>query len=107
MVTTALGETDLLDYYGRIIRAVKIPVIVQDASGYVGRPMPVATQARVMEEFGADRVFFKPEAVPLGPNFLSFATRPVAAPVSSKAAAESRWSTISAGASPVRCPVPI
>ena len=41
---------------------------MQDASGYVGRPLAIATQARLLEEFGDDRVLFKPEAAPLGPN---------------------------------------
>ena len=48
--------------------AVEIPLIVQDASGYVGRPLPVVLQARLLDEYGPQRVQFKPEAVPLGPN---------------------------------------
>ena len=59
--------SDVLRYYERIIRAVDIPVIVQDASGYVGRPMPVELLVRLLTEFG-DRVLFKPEAVPIGPR---------------------------------------
>jgi 4-hydroxy-tetrahydrodipicolinate synthase len=42
--------------------------VVQDASGYVGRPMSIAMQARLLDEFGADRVLFKPEATPIGPR---------------------------------------
>ena len=45
-----------------------IPLIVQDASGYVGRPLPIAMQAQLLDENGPDRVLFKPEAAPLGPN---------------------------------------
>ncbi|MEQ1850642.1 MAG: dihydrodipicolinate synthase family protein [Chthoniobacteraceae bacterium] len=67
-VAAAIGEAGLLSYYTRIIEAVRIPVIVQDASGYVGRPMPVAMQARLLDEFGADRVLYKPEASPIGPK---------------------------------------
>lgn len=67
-VSVAAGEAELLKYYRRIIEAVEIPVIVQDASGYVGRPMPAAMQARLLEEYGPERVLYKPEAVPLGPN---------------------------------------
>lgn len=66
-VSVALGEDELLRYYERIVRSVEIPVIVQDASGYVGRPMSIELQARVLQEFGS-RVKFKPEAVPLGPR---------------------------------------
>lgn len=65
-VSVALGEEQLLAYYRRIIEAVRIPVIVQDASGYVGRPLSIAMQARLLEEYGADRVQYKPEAAPIG-----------------------------------------
>jgi 4-hydroxy-tetrahydrodipicolinate synthase len=67
-VSTSLGESELLAYYTRIIRAIRIPVIVQDASGYVGKPMPIAMQAKLLEEFGPDRVLYKPEASPIGPK---------------------------------------
>ncbi|MDR3402565.1 MAG: dihydrodipicolinate synthase family protein [Chthoniobacter sp.] len=64
-VAVVLDEEAITDYYRRLIRAVKIPVIVQDASGYVGRPMSIEVQVRLMEEFGPERVQFKPEAPPL------------------------------------------
>ena len=67
-VAVAVGESELLGYYRRIIRSVRIPVIVQDASGYVGRPMPIDVQAGLLGEFGPGRVMFKPEAVPIGPR---------------------------------------
>jgi 4-hydroxy-tetrahydrodipicolinate synthase len=67
-VSVAAGVEELLRYYRRIVESINIPVVVQDASGYVGRPMPVAMQARLLEEYGPDRVLYKPEAVPLGPN---------------------------------------
>lgn len=66
-VSIALGEDELLRYYERIVQAVDIPVVVQDASGYVGRPMSIELQTRILREFG-ERVKFKPEAVPLGPR---------------------------------------
>ncbi len=66
-VSVPLDDDELLRYYERILRSVEIPVIVQDASGYVGRPMSIALQARVFQEFG-DRVMYKPEAAPLGPR---------------------------------------
>ena len=67
-VSIAVLEAELMRYYQRIIRAINIPVIVQDASGYVGRPMPIALQAKLLDEFGPDRVLFKPEATPIGPR---------------------------------------
>jgi len=66
-ISMALDDDQLLRYYERILGAVDLPVIVQDASGYVGRPMPIALQARILHEFG-ERVMYKPEAVPIGPK---------------------------------------
>jgi 2-keto-3-deoxy-L-arabinonate dehydratase len=59
---------ELRDYFRRIINSVAIPVIIQDASGYVGRPLGVENMVRFLDEFGPDRVMFKPEAAPLGPQ---------------------------------------
>ena len=66
-VSVGVGESELLRYYERLLQAVSIPVIVQDASGYVGRSLPIATQAKLLEVWG-DRVMYKPEAVPIGPR---------------------------------------
>lgn len=59
--------SEKIRYYEAIIAATDLPIIVQDASGYVGEPLPVETQADLHKRFG-DRVLFKPEAQPLGPN---------------------------------------
>ena len=67
-VSVGIGEGELLAYYRRIIEAIRIPVIVQDASGYVGKPMPIAMQARLLDEFDPERVLYKPEASPIGPK---------------------------------------
>ena len=67
-VSIAVGEDELLTYYRRIIAATKLPVVVQDASGYVGRPMSIPMQARLLDDFGPQRVLFKPEATPIGPR---------------------------------------
>lgn len=66
-ISVGLSDEELLRYYERIIRASDLPVIVQDASGYVGRPMPIALQARLLAEFGT-QVMYKPEAHPIGPR---------------------------------------
>jgi 4-hydroxy-tetrahydrodipicolinate synthase len=66
-VSVGVSEDELVRYYERILDAVSIPVIVQDASGYVGRPMSIALQASLFQRHGA-RVMFKPEATPLGPR---------------------------------------
>jgi 4-hydroxy-tetrahydrodipicolinate synthase len=67
-VSVAVAEDELLLYYRRIIEATGLPVVIQDASGYVGRPMSIELQARLMGEFGPERVLFKPEAAPIGPR---------------------------------------
>ena len=67
-VSVAIDEAELVAYYRRIIEAVRIPVIVQDASGYVGRAMSINMQARLLDEFGPERVLYKPEANPIGPK---------------------------------------
>ena len=69
-VSVILGEAELAAYYSRIIQSVSIPVIVQDASGYVGRPMSIAMQAQLLDEFGPERVMFKPEASPIVPRLV-------------------------------------
>ena len=66
-LSVGLGEDELLGYYGRIFESVSLPLVVQDASGYVGRPMSISLQARILDEFG-ERVYFKPEANPIGPR---------------------------------------
>lgn len=67
-VSIGIGESELLAYYRRIIESIKIPVIVQDASGYVGKPMPIGMQAQLLKEYGPVRVQYKPEATPIGPK---------------------------------------
>lgn len=61
----ALSEDAITAYFHKIISSVSVPVIIQDASGYLGRPMSTAVQAGLHKIFG-DRVWFKPEAEPLG-----------------------------------------
>lgn len=66
-VSTGVSTDELLRYYEAIIKAIRIPVVVQDASGYVGKPMPIDMQAKLLHDFG-DRVMYKPEASPIGPK---------------------------------------
>lgn len=67
-VAVAADEAELRRYYTRILHAVSVPLIVQDASGYVGRPMTIGLQADLLQEFGPERIQFKPEASPIGPR---------------------------------------
>jgi 4-hydroxy-tetrahydrodipicolinate synthase len=65
-LSTACGESELKSYFGAILEATTIPLVVQDASSYVGRPMTAQFQAELFNSFG-ERVLFKPEASPVGP----------------------------------------
>lgn len=67
-VSVAVGEAEIEKYYRRIVDAIGIPVIVQDASGYVGKPLSIELQARLLSAYGPERVLFKPEASPIGPR---------------------------------------
>ena len=62
-----VGDDELLGYFTTLAASVAIPLIVQDASGYAGRPLSIGLQARLQDELG-DRVLFKPEAPPIGPR---------------------------------------
>lgn len=62
-----VSDDALLGYFSAIAEATAVPVIVQDASGYVGAPLSIPLQVRLEAELG-DRVMFKPEAPPVGPR---------------------------------------
>ena len=67
-ITTALPETALWNYYRTLADRVDLPLIVQDASSYVGQSMPISFFVRLLEEYGPDKILFKPEAAPIGSN---------------------------------------
>jgi dihydrodipicolinate synthase/N-acetylneuraminate lyase len=73
-LATALDEGALFEYFRRIAQSVDIPLIVQDASSYVGRPMSIDLFVRLFELLGT-RVLFKPEAVPIGPRLSALHAR--------------------------------
>ena len=63
-VATAATEYELAEYFRQILKVTSIPLIIQDASGYVGKPMTISLQAQMLDDF-PDRVLFKPEAEPV------------------------------------------
>jgi 4-hydroxy-tetrahydrodipicolinate synthase len=67
-IATPLHSAAAKEYFATIARSVAIPLVVQDASSYVGAAIDSQVYLELLEEFGADRIFFKPEASPLGPN---------------------------------------
>ena len=67
-LTTSLSVQSHLDYYREIADGVQIPVIVQDASGYVGNAIPLDVYLQLLDRYGNEKIVFKPEASPIGPN---------------------------------------
>ena len=65
---TGLPEQTLLDYFIALAEATDLPLIVQDASAYVGQAIPLDVLVKLLDQFGPDKILFKPEAAPLGPN---------------------------------------
>jgi len=67
-VTTRLPEAALVDYFRRLAEEIDLPLIVQDASGYVGQAIPLRVCVQLLERYGETKILFKPEAAPIGPN---------------------------------------
>lgn len=67
-VTVAVDTAESGAYFRSLADATSVPLIVQDASGYVGEPLSLDMQADLLREYGAHRIQFKPEAVPIGPR---------------------------------------
>ena len=67
-ISTSLADEQLHSYFQALVKATALPVIVQDASGYVGQRISLDICDRLLDEFGPERILFKPEASPLGPN---------------------------------------
>jgi dihydrodipicolinate synthase/N-acetylneuraminate lyase len=64
-LSVAPSDRELQRYFDAIVTATDLPLIVQDASAYVGDPLSLDLQAGLMARHGR-RVGFKPEAQPLG-----------------------------------------
>ena len=67
-VASQLSSDSTQRYFATIAESIKIPLVVQDASGYVGSAISLDVYLNLLERFGPERIFFKPEAHPLGPN---------------------------------------
>ena len=67
-MTARLPAAAVVDYFREIAESVSLPLIVQDASGYVGQPIPHSACVDLLVRYGPEKILFKPEASPLGPN---------------------------------------
>ncbi|MEW4564441.1 dihydrodipicolinate synthase family protein [Bremerella sp. JC770] len=66
-ISTGISDEAAWDYFSTLAREIELPLIVQDASSYVGKAISTQFFARLLNEFGADKILFKPEAAPIGP----------------------------------------
>ncbi len=67
-IATSVGSEATHDYFVAIANSISIPLVVQDASSYVGAAIDLSVYAKLLDQFGSERILFKPEASPLGPN---------------------------------------
>ena len=74
-LSSALSETQTYSYFCEIAQSVDLPLIVQDASSYVGDALSLDMFIRLLEQFGPEKILFKPEASPIGPNLSALRDR--------------------------------
>ncbi len=67
-ISSALSERHLVEYFSTLASETQLPLIVQDASSYVGQAIPISVCRELLDRFGPSQILFKPEAAPLGPN---------------------------------------
>lgn len=67
-VTAGTSYAQLKDYFTSIANSVDVPLIIQDASSYVGQEIPMQLNVELLDTFGDQKIMFKPEASPLGPK---------------------------------------
>jgi len=67
-ITSRVNEAGLVNYFRTLADGVDLPVIVQDASGYVGQSIPLKVNVDLLDRYGPEKILFKPEASPIGPN---------------------------------------
>ena len=67
-MTAKLPPAALVEHFRAIADAISIPVIVQDASAYVGQAIPLAVYQQLLSLYSPEKILFKPEASPIGPN---------------------------------------
>jgi dihydrodipicolinate synthase/N-acetylneuraminate lyase len=67
-ITSRVNEAGLIAYYRTLAEGIDLPVIVQDASGYVGQSIPLSVYLKLLDHYGPENILFKPEASPIGPN---------------------------------------
>lgn len=67
-ISASLPPSELFQYFRTLAKHTDLPLVVQDASSYVGQPIPLDVCVKLLDEFGPNKILFKPEASPVGPN---------------------------------------
>src|SRR4051812_6974437 len=67
-ISGRVNEEALTRYFRTLADGVNVPIIVQDASGYVGQSIPMQVYTALLDRYGPEKILFKPEASPVGPN---------------------------------------
>ena len=67
-ISTALDKDELWEYFSALANGVDVPLIIQDASSYVGASIPTNFYVWLLDEYGPQKILFKPEGQPVGPN---------------------------------------
>jgi 4-hydroxy-tetrahydrodipicolinate synthase len=66
-ISGGLPDAALIHYYCSLADESPLPVIVQDASGYVGKSISLEVCVELLHRYGPEKILFKPEASPIGP----------------------------------------
>ena len=74
-ISTELSNAEVLRYFAALAEEIDIPLIVQDASAYVGQAIDMEVHTTLLERYGPDKIMFKPEASPIGPNLSALRDR--------------------------------
>src|SRR5207245_2560733 len=59
-----LSEPQMVGYFRGLAEGVNVPLIVQDASGYVGQAIPMAVYLKLLDRYGPEKIVFKPAPAP-------------------------------------------
>ncbi len=67
-ILSIMPEPALEKYFCTLADEIDLPLIIQDASGYVGQPIRIDLFVKLLDRYNNKKILFKPEASPLGPN---------------------------------------
>jgi len=74
-INTALPSAAIAGYFRALADEITLPLIIQDASGYVGQAIPLELMVDLLGTYGPEKILFKPEAAPIGPNLSALRDR--------------------------------